>query len=227
VNNFVLRLAGVAASAALVLGIGALSMGTAHAEAVGCRSTTNAAQLTGVGSWDGTAGSIQVCWDVAFVTGAWEYEYTVSTFAGTSTSNRKLSHLWLEVTDGATAEEFALTNATIDDGPKSHSGGPADTGFPGTMYGIKIGGNDEVSYTFTIRTLRAPVWGDWYAKDGEGTWAYNTGFNAADPLTNALTVVEADHVVRPNGRDIPASAPGTLGLLALGMAAISRARRSA
>jgi MYXO-CTERM domain-containing protein len=219
------RAAVVAAGALVFAVLGAWTAGTAYAEAVGCRSTTNAAQLAGFGNWDGTQGSIQVCWDVAYTSGAWEYEYTVSTFSGTSTENRRLSHLWMEVTEGAAASDFVLTGAAIDDGPKTHSGGPAEDGFPGTMYGIKIGGNDATTFTFTIRTGRAPVWGDWYAKDGSGTWAYNAGFNLADPTSNALLAVENDHIVRPNGMDKPAPAPGAASLVGLGLAAAAVHRR--
>ena len=54
---------------------------------------------------------------------------------------------------------------------------------PGPVHGIKFeaaGGADLTTATLSFDSDRVPVWGDFYAKGGQGT-LWNTGFLTADP----------------------------------------------
>ena len=71
----------------------------------------------------------------------------------------------------------------------TNPGGGSNPHMPGTIYGIKFdAAMDTYVATLWLETLRKPVWGDFYAKDGksvEDTNEYNaiwnTGFLAVDP----------------------------------------------
>jgi hypothetical protein len=124
-----------------------------------------------------------------------------------TTADKDLSHIIIQVSAGATASEFEVigdgiekwTIGTFD----QNSDGNSNPGIPGAIYGLKVDlSEDSTDFKFTIRTLRGPVWGDFYAKDGkdskgtEEVYAYNSGFSDPDP-TDALG--DGRHIIVPNG----------------------------
>ncbi|MBI4683210.1 MAG: hypothetical protein HY757_08950 [Nitrospirae bacterium] len=135
----------------------------------------------------------------------WQYDYT---FTGGSTKN--LSHILIEVSPNAQTSDF-----TVLSGSSPMTGGAAvydhngasNVNMPDDMWAIKFGPDvpADNSLTISFTTTLAPVWGDFYAKDGKqgGTWvtAWNTGFTAndTDPADPASSGSVQYHILRPDG----------------------------
>jgi hypothetical protein len=114
-------------------------------------------------------------------TGSWTYDYTFTVV------RKGISHVITEVSDNFTADNI-MDGTTAGWELQTYNGqGGSNPGIPGELYGLKWGtpetdNGDVLTYSWTIVTDRAPMWGDFYAKDGtdvQGTidvYAYNTGF---------------------------------------------------
>jgi hypothetical protein len=104
--------------------------------------------------------------------GNYEYDYT---FALRSDA-KNISHVILQVSSNFTADDML---------PGTTSGGLIDTwdhqgqsnlGMPDDLYGIKWNTGAVKSFSWSIVTDRAPMMGNFYAKDGNaqgGTYAYS------------------------------------------------------
>jgi hypothetical protein len=126
---------------------------------------------------------------------------------------KDLSHIIIELTpitwvlgDNIVLSEF---NYEIgDDGIGQFSPGPGNPEMPALgIYGIKADLlEDTWNFVFSFNTQQAPVWGNFYAKSGDGTYAYNTGF--AD-------LEDGVFIPRPDGMSVPE--PSTMLLLGVGL----------
>jgi hypothetical protein len=143
--------------------------------------------LVGAASWN----SAELFWTVDDETnpGLWTYVYSFSV------GRKAISSIII----GA-AESFALQN--IKDGTSNGlelgqfgQNGKSTPGLPEEIYGLKwsISGK-SFECVRTVVTDRAPMWGDFYAKDGKdkGDWvyAYNSGFGSMPP---DLTVADGNN----------------------------------
>jgi len=105
--------------------------------------------------------------------------------------------------------------------------GPGNPDMPGDLYGTKF--EDAWGTTFTVEftSNRLPVWGDFYAKDGQAggeglNQFWNSGFLLDDPLLPASNGSIDGHLLRPDSR-IPE--PSTMAMLALGLMTLGMAAR--
>ena len=146
-------------------------------------------------------------------TDLWRYEYVWHT------DGRDLSHIIIELTEGAVASDFSNWQFQYSG---VQSGGPAfgwftpnqgnsNPGMPGSIYGVKLDlESDTPVFGFSFETWRSPVWGDFYAKDGRyggnDTYAYNLGFLLTD-ANDGL------HIGVPNGRTIRIADGGLTAIL--------------
>jgi hypothetical protein len=88
--------------------------------------------------------------------------------------------------------------------------------------GVKWNADDGTDFTATLVTARAPVWGDFYAKDRKtdqvDNAAWNTGFLDADPLDLPANGSIDNHALVPDTVTTPVPEPGTLLLVGTGLA---------
>ena len=118
----------------------------------------------------------------------WTYDYLFQV------DEKDLSHIIIELSevdgeypgeilDGTTAAGDTDTNEV--DGPQTFTSDGSNPGMPGDLFGYKWGtSNDPKVYQFKFVTDRAPMWGDFYAKDGTDNttdpptdvYAYNSEF---------------------------------------------------
>lgn len=178
------RQVAVATAAALLLA--GLSMGPSYCFSGDLFSNTLPPGILGTGIWI-DPGVSHLHWDVTQgIGGIWDYSYTFTVPRG------EISHLILEVSPNFSESDISSISGTFEDIEiKTYS--PADPGnsnpnLPGPIYGIKFDEVETTTGTFTIQTLRNPVWGDFYARNGtagndQGVFntAWNAGFLTADP----------------------------------------------
>lgn len=112
---------------------------------------------------------------------SWDYRYWFRNFAG-GVPSKAISHMVLAISPDATLRDFWEANGPLE--IQTWSGAdPSNPGMPGELYGLKIDISDD-EYSFT--SSKAPVWGDFYIKDGtldmNPVYAYNTTFGQDDPL---------------------------------------------
>jgi hypothetical protein len=159
----------------------------------------------------------------------WEYDYTFTV------PTKNISHIIIEVSpDVPKGTDPSITGITVLSGSSSGGvdsygpGGP-NPNMPGTMQGIKFDGAETTTLSFSFETTRAPVWGDFYAKDGQddSIWvtAWNAGFTDTDPTEPPDNGSLDFHILRPDTQQTPVPEPGTLVLLGAGLLGLWLVRR--
>jgi hypothetical protein len=134
------------------------------------------------GNWEATG--TELSWDITEDSGLYTYEYSWAT----PTGSKELSHIIIELTTGTDIIDLIYNTPSIE----GHSTGTftaddqgaSNPGIPSSIYGIKFDlAEDSTTFGFTFTSNQAPVWGNFYAKDGqmsgndgEDVYAYNTGW---------------------------------------------------
>jgi hypothetical protein len=137
--------------------------------------TTASNTLIGNAAWE-TDTALSWVVDNTTNAGFWTYTYTFTN------DLKDLSHAIIEVSENFTVDNI-VDNLTTGgyEGPDNYGSGMDNPGIPGTMWGVKWNTSSTTGTTiWTIVTDRAPMWGDFYAKDGkdgiENVYAYNSKF---------------------------------------------------
>ncbi len=178
----------------------------------GClQATTGLTVSPNPGAWD----TAYIAWKIEATADGYSYEYTWSS------ASKNLSHLILGVSDSCNDSTciWNFTGASMDFGWWGPNQGESNSGMPGMLYGIKVTPPSEsTSLTFSFESNRAPVWQNFYAKDGNDgpVYAYNAGFGSN---AGGYFVAAPDSVVT----GVPE--PGFYGLLSLGLAGLYFASR--
>ena len=197
----------------------------------GSRTTFPGEGLVGTHEWDN--GGFVIQWEISFDddTDLFAYQYTFLD-DDSPVLNPALSHWIFEVSPNFTANDISGANFTIE-GPgtfdeNSSNGNP---GIPGSIFGIKADtGTEDVDGVYTFLSTRAPMWGDFYAKDGGGTdpatavFAYNVGFGT-DPAAGTTDFTNWIRVPDTTGGGGQGDAPEPAMVLLLGGALLALYRR--
>jgi len=96
---------------------------------------------------------------------------------------KEISHVLIETSRGITL--LSGTTTTGREGPSTFGAqGNSNPGIPGDLFGLKFD-LSGLAVSWQIETDRAPMWGDFYAKNGkhrgQDVYAYNVHFGAAAP----------------------------------------------
>jgi hypothetical protein len=163
-----------------VVALMALPM-AARSALVGSVSTSDGSVIGG-GDW---TTDVTLGWEISDAPGDnYLYSYTFQA------PDPGLSHFILQTSDNFTvnnvleiSNEYALNTFTSGDGN-------SNPGLEGDLYGIKFEGFEEGSpWTFTLLSDKAPMEGDFYAKGGDDSFAYNSGFGEGEGGTGAKILV--------------------------------------
>lgn len=168
------------------------------------------ANSTVIGGGDWTTG-VSLGWSVTDTSEGYLYSYTFTA------PDPDLSHFDLQVSGNFTAANILDISDTYELGYFTE--GPSNPGWPEgeTLYGIKF---DDIQgdspFTLTVLSDRAPMEGDFYAKGGSDSFAYNSGFGALD----GANILVPDTETKPPSVPEPATmlllGSGLLGVAGLG-----------
>lgn len=169
--------------------------------------------------WAG--GDAELSWSISESGGIWTYDYHWST------ERKDLSHIILGVSE--TFTERNILSGTTAGWNLGWFGdeGNSNPDIPELIYGLKFGGNDTDEY-FKIVTDRAPMWGNFYAKDGkdggQDVYAYNTSFSS-NPIAYTTGSSPYGYALVPDTVTTTVPEPGTVALFGLGIAGILLSRK--
>ncbi|MBN2296693.1 MAG: PEP-CTERM sorting domain-containing protein [Pirellulales bacterium] len=167
--------------------------------------------------------------------------------------SKGLSHLILEITElepGESAADYyrnfsykinGASNTDVVMEIKTYVADPnndgnTNPGLPADIFGIKMDMPDAVdvrTLEFSFESEMAPVWGDFYAKDGNNTDPPTAAWNDYNDITPALAADglfdSLGYIARPNGEEIhgpppPVPEPTSLVIWGIGLLACMAVR---
>lgn len=154
---------------------------------IGSRSSAPGGGIVATDGWATSESTVPsnftLAWNISQVGSNFHYVYTIDV------KNKDLSHWILQVSEGFKLANIWNYSALPELGTYSSSDGNSNPNMPAALYGLKW---DLTGKTATIMfdSDRAPVWGNFYAKDGQASGVRVTAWNAGflvDPPTDPYT----------------------------------------
>jgi hypothetical protein len=216
-----LRRSVVSLFAAAALG----TLAQANPTYIGSLNTVNDG-LVGIGGWvSDDSHPVSLSWTVAQNNDlSWHYSYVFNRDG----AQGNLSHLILETSQNLAHGDIRNATPNIQwSDPRWYAPGPSNPNMPGSIYGVKFEPFPE-SFISTIDfdSSRAPMWGDFFAKDGSvGGSLWNAGFTAIDPTSAVSSGSIDNHILVPDTQTSTIPAPGAILLGSIGVSLISWLRR--
>lgn len=169
--------------------------------------------LFGTEPWNSVDTSLS--YSVTNNAGLWYYEYTFIVPA------KDISHLIIEVSDNFTLTNI-LTGTTSGYTLENFTQQNGNPGMPTDLYGLKweFEGGDHLEETILIVSDRAPMLGNFYAKDGNNP----DDVDGINPEVYAYTGTEngfGDNIWVPDTDTTPIPEPGTIMLLGCGLLSVA------
>jgi hypothetical protein len=178
--------------------------------------------VDGTGPWDT---DFKISWWVEQqMDNSWHYTYNITDTLGNAL-RKAVSHFQIEVSPNVMENDFWGFGGSWFFTDETQSGIP----FVNSLR-LDYGAEGQTEWSFY--STRAPVWGDFFAKDGtygspDGAmlYAWNTGFYDADPLVGPSDGSIGNKILRPDTSNGVVPEPGTLGLIGLGLMGLVAGRR--
>jgi hypothetical protein len=178
-----MRCAQVVFSVAVVSAMAAAS--SASMVVSGSLSTPAGDGLIGGDRWaavppPASARGFEITWEVSQNgDGTWHYEYELLNDMSDPLSPA-VSHAIFQLSENISPDDiFNLGGNAVSTEFGTLGPGPGNPGIPGSIFGFKIETDGVSPTTLSFDSTRAPMWGDFYAKGGSASFAYNVHFGVA------------------------------------------------
>lgn len=193
-------------------------------------SLASGSGLTGTSNW---AANMNISWNVSLLNNVYTYTYV---FADNDTGQKKdISHIILQTSDNFSAANISGLKINDTNGQyelqtwTTQQGNP---NIPASVYGLKIeDGPDASTWTVVFQSDKAPMWGNFYAKNGQtnqlDNTVWNTDFLIAPSDRDSFNSV-GNYIAVPDTNvipEMPSSLLGAISLIPTALVALKRRYR--